>query len=117
MSLMAATSSPAPASQRPVSASPRPAPASQRPVPASLLAGASVPPGWQVDDATGEFRREILHSMLRRRTGWNYKGVGWYMVTLTLADRSRGWLGELVVGEAPSSKREGTGLSTGSGAG
>ena len=114
MSLMAATSSPAPASQRPVSASPRPAPASQRPVPASLLAGASVPPGWQVDDATGDFRREILHSMLRRRTGWNYKGVGWYMVTLTLADRSRGWLGELVVGEAPSSKLEGTGLSAGS---
>ena len=32
------------------------------------------------------------------------------MITLTLADRSRGWLGELVVEEAPSSKLEGTGV-------
>ena len=67
-------------------------------VPASLLAGASVPPGWHVDDVTGEIRRDLVHSMLRRRKGWNYKGPGWYMITLTLADRSRGWLGELVVG-------------------
>ena len=96
-----------------------PAPARSAPVPASLLAGASVPSGWQVDDLTGEIRRDLVHSMLRRRKGWNYKGPGWYMITLTLADRSQGWLGQLVVGEAPSSKLEGTGCggaATGGGA-
>ena len=81
-------------------------------VPASLLAGASfsVPEGWHADETTGFLLRDTIHSMLRRRNGWNYKGPGLYMITLTLADRSRGWLGELEV-EAPPSKLDGTGLS------
>lgn len=33
--------------------------------------------------------------MTRRRTGWDYCAPGAYMVTLTLDDRSREWLGEL----------------------
>lgn len=84
----------------------------QNPVPASLLAGASfpLPEGWHADETTGLLLRDTVHSMMRRRNGWNYKGLGLYMVTLTLADRSRGWLGELVV-EAPPSKLGGTGLS------
>jgi len=40
-------------------------------------------------------RRETIHSMIRRRNGWDYCDPGRYMVTLTLADRTRGWLGEL----------------------
>ena len=87
-------------------------PGARRPdtVPASLLAGASstLPEGWHADEATGLLLRDTVHSMLRRRNGWNYRGPGLYMVTLTLADRSRGWLGELVVG-APPSKLDGTG--------
>ena len=78
------------------------------PVPASSLAGASLPEGWHVDKTTGGLQRDTIHSMLRRREGWNYKGFGVYMVTLTLADRSHGWLGELVVEEAPPSKLGGT---------
>jgi len=33
--------------------------------------------------------------MTRRRNGWDYCARGSYMITLTLADRSRGWLGDL----------------------
>ena len=75
-------------------------------VPASLLAGASfsLPEGWHADESTGFLVRDTVHSMLRRRNGWNYRGPGIYMITLTLADRSRGWLGELKV---PSSLLEG----------
>lgn len=76
-------------------------PGARRPdtVPASLLAGASfsLPEGWHADETTGLLLRDTVHSMLRRRNGWNYKGPGLYMITLTLADRSRGWLGELEV--------------------
>ena len=69
------------------------------PVPASKLAGTSLPlpEGWHADETTGLIVRDTIHSMLRRRNGWNYKGPGLYMVTLTLADRSRGWLGELEI--------------------
>ena len=93
-------------------------PGARRPdtVPASLLAGASstLPEGWHADEATGLLLRDTVHSMLRRRNGWNYRGPGLYMVTLTLADRSRGWLGEL---EALGSKLPSTGLGgTGPGA-
>ena len=82
------------------------------PVPASLLAGASfpLPDGWHADETTGLLLRDTIHSMLRRRNGWNYKGPGLYMITLTLADRSRGWLGELVVEGALASKLASTGL-------
>ena len=33
--------------------------------------------------------------MTRRRNGWDYCAPGRYMITLSLADRSRPWLGEL----------------------
>ena len=80
-------------------------------VPASKLAGASfsVPEGWHADETTGLLLRDTIHSMLRRRSGWNYKGPGLYMITLTLADRSRGWLGEL---EILGSKLPSTGPGT-----
>ena len=69
------------------------------PVPASLLAGASfpLPDAWHADETTGFLLRDTIHSMLRRRNGWNYKGPGLYMITLTLADRSCGWLGKLEI--------------------
>ena len=38
--------------------------------------------------------------MTRRRTGWDYCAPGVYMITLTLADRSRGWLGEITAEQA-----------------
>ena len=38
-------------------------------------------------------RRETIHSMARRRNDWDYCAPGRYMVTLTLADRTRPWLG------------------------
>ena len=81
-------------------------------VPASLLAGASfpLPGGWHADETTGLLLRDTVHSMLQRRSGWNYKGPGLYMITLTLADRSRGWLGELEV-KALGSKLPSTGSS------
>ena len=81
-------------------------------VPASLLAGASfpLPEGWHADEVTGLLLRDTVQSMLRRRNGWNYKGPGLYMITLTLADRSCGWLGELEV-KALGSKFPSTGVS------
>ena len=44
-------------------------------------------------------RRETIHRMTRRRNGWDYCAPGAYMVTLTLADRSRPWLGEVMTRE------------------
>lgn len=41
-------------------------------------------------------RAETIHRMTRRRSNWDYCAPGVYMITLTLADRSRGWLGEVV---------------------
>ena len=41
---------------------------------------------------TGE---ETKHRMTRRRSGWDYCAPADYMVTLTMADRSRNWLGRL----------------------
>ena len=41
------------------------------------------------------YRKETKHRMTRRRAGWDYCAPGAYMITLTLADRSRGWLGAL----------------------
>ena len=49
-------------------------------------------------------RRETIHCMTRRRDGWDYCAPGRYMVTLSLADRTRPWLGTLRLGkpEPPS---------------
>lgn len=40
-------------------------------------------------------REETKHRMTRRRSGWDYCAPASYMVTLSLADRSRDWLGTL----------------------
>ena len=40
-------------------------------------------------------REETKHHMTRRRSGWDYCAPASYMVTLSLADRSRDWLGTL----------------------
>lgn len=44
-------------------------------------------------------RRDTIHRMTRRRNGWDYCAPGAYMITLTLAARSRPWLGSLGAGE------------------
>lgn len=44
-------------------------------------------------------RRETIHRMTRRRDGWDYCAPCAYMITLTLADRSRPWLGEVMTRE------------------
>ncbi len=41
------------------------------------------------------FGCETIHRMTRRRNGWDYCAPGRYMITLSLADRTRPWLGEL----------------------
>ena len=55
------------------------------------LAGTMLPKGG----LAGTVRRETIHRMTRRREGWDYCAPGDYMVTLVLADRTRGWLGDL----------------------
>ena len=62
------------------------------------LAGTMPPNGGLA--STGAIRRETIHRMTRRREGWDYCAPGDYMVTLVLADRTRGWLGELGGGGA-----------------
>ena len=49
-------------------------------------------------------RAEIRHRMTRRLAGWDYSQRAIYMITVTLADRSREWLGTLAKnGEAQNS--------------
>lgn len=52
-------------------------------------------PRWHIDPATGRWRREIIHCMLRRCRNWDYCGTGVYLITLVLNDRSRPLLGGL----------------------
>ncbi len=40
--------------------------------------------------------REVIHSMTRRCRNWDYRRPGTYMVMISMADRSRDWLGNLV---------------------
>ena len=40
---------------------------------------------------------EIKHRMTRRLTGWDYCQRAIYMITITLADRTREWLGKLIL--------------------
>jgi len=71
--------------------------------PASKLAGTIPPSGGLASTIAAQaragtmapIRRETIHRMTRRRNGWDYCARGAYMITLTLADRSRGWLGDL----------------------
>jgi len=44
---------------------------------------------------SGTIRRELKPSKLRRCHGWDYRRPGSYLITLTLADRTRDWLGGL----------------------
>ena len=52
------------------------------------------------------YRRQIKHSMLRRRFNWNYSGEGIYMITLTLEDRSHPILGNLIIDTPPGTPPE-----------
>ena len=51
--------------------------------------------GWHYDHEAGAWRREVIHSMLRRCRNWDYCGTGVYLITLVLNDRSRALLGRL----------------------
>ena len=42
---------------------------------------------------------EIKHRMTRRLDGWDYCQRAIYMITITLADRTREWLGKLILTE------------------
>ena len=59
-----------------------------------------LPPGWHYDEDTGAIMRDVIHRMGRRCFNWDYCGKGVYMVTMTLADRSKPLFGRLV-GESP----------------
>ena len=56
----------------------------------------SPPAGW-VQDEEGRWRRETVHHMGRRLPGWDYRRVGYYVITTVLEDRRSMALGELVV--------------------
>lgn len=58
-------------------------------------------PGW-VRDAEGRLKRETKPHMGRRLPGFDYRRPGCYVVTIVLADRREGKLGELVVRRKPS---------------
>ncbi|MBQ2631297.1 MAG: hypothetical protein IJG13_16595 [Kiritimatiellae bacterium] len=55
-----------------------------------------LPPGWHYDDDTGAIMRDVIHRMGRRCFKWNYYSKGVYMITMTLADRSKHLFGRLV---------------------
>ncbi|MBO6167994.1 MAG: hypothetical protein J6P13_06555 [Kiritimatiellae bacterium] len=55
-----------------------------------------LPAGW-IQDEKGRWRRETVHHMGRRLPGWDYRRVGYYVVTIVLEDRRSMALGELVV--------------------
>ena len=56
----------------------------------------NLPPGWHYDEDTGAIMRDVIHRMGRRCRRWDYCGKGAYMITLTLADRSKPLFGRLV---------------------
>ncbi len=57
-------------------------------------------PGWHLDETTGALMRDVIHRMGRRCFRWDYCGTGAYLITMTLADRSRPLFGRLV-GNSP----------------
>lgn len=71
---------------------------------APALPSAGLPPGWHRDESTGCLIRDVIHRMGRRAFRWDYFGTGTYLVTMTLADRSRPLFGRLV-GTNPESAR------------
>lgn len=64
-------------------------------------------------------KSEIKHRMTRRLNGWDYCQRAIYMITVTLADRRREWLGRLILannGEAQHLATDGASRSNGDGA-
>ena len=64
-------------------------------------------------------KSEIKHRMTRRLNGWDYCQRAIYMITVTLADRRREWLGRLILannGEAQRHATDGASRSHGDGA-
>lgn len=55
----------------------------------------NLPPGWHVDLDTGCWMRDTIHHMGRRCRNWDYCGVGTYLITLVLNDRSKLLFGSL----------------------
>ena len=51
--------------------------------------------GWHYDEDTGAIMRDVIHRMGRRCFRWDYCGKGTYMITMTLADRSKPLFGRL----------------------
>lgn len=56
----------------------------------------NLPPGWHYDEDTGAIMRDVIHRMGRRCHKWDYCGKGTYLITMTLADRSKPLFGQLV---------------------
>ena len=56
----------------------------------------NIPSGWHLDEESGCLMRDTIHHMGRRCRNWDYCGRGCYLITITLADRSRPLLGECV---------------------
>ena len=50
---------------------------------------------------------EIKHRMTRRLTGWDYCQRAIYMITITLADRTREWLGKLILATNSEARNRG----------
>ena len=64
-------------------------------------------------------KSEIKHRMTRRLNGWDYCQRAIYMITVTLADRRREWLGRLILannGEAQHHTTDGASRNNGDGA-
>ena len=55
-----------------------------------------LPQGWHYDEDTGAIIRDVIHRMGRRCFRWDYCGTGAYLITMTLADRSKPLFGRLV---------------------
>ncbi len=53
-----------------------------------------------------QYNKPIQHSMLRRFKDWDYCAPRIYMITITLADRSRPLLGKLVIDSPPNTLPE-----------
>lgn len=68
--------------------------------------GGYTAPGW-VRDAEGRLRRETKPHMGRRLPGFDYRRPGCYVVTIVLADRREGKLGELAVRRKPTACADG----------
>ena len=51
--------------------------------------------GWHIDPDTGAWMRDTIHHMGRRCRNWDYCGLGTYLITLVLNDRSKPLLGRL----------------------